>query len=58
MFIGSPLDSLCKPCHDGIEQSIERLGYSREIDVNGRPLDPRHPAYSGIIKGRARSVGK
>jgi 5-methylcytosine-specific restriction protein A len=37
------LASSCKPCHDGIEQSIERLGYEKGCDVEGRPLDPCHP---------------
>lgn len=53
IFIGSPLDSLCKQCHDSIEQSIDRLGYSREIDVNGKPIDPRHPAYGAAMRGKA-----
>lgn len=38
--------ALCKRCHDGIKQSEERLGYSREVDADtGYPVDSRHPAH-------------
>jgi len=33
----------CAPCHDGPLQSEEKLGYSRQIDVSGWPVDPKHP---------------
>lgn len=35
---------LCKPCHDGPTQQIERRGYSTEVGRDGFPLDPMHPA--------------
>lgn len=38
------LESLCKPCHDSEAQSEERTGYSKQIDGDGWPADPRHPA--------------
>jgi 5-methylcytosine-specific restriction endonuclease McrA len=38
------LASSCKPCHDSDEQSEERLGYSREIGLDGWPRDAAHPA--------------
>jgi 5-methylcytosine-specific restriction protein A len=36
----SPLQSLCKPCHDG----PKRRGFSSEVDDDGWPIDPNHPA--------------
>lgn len=38
------LASSCKPCHDGIEQQVERRGYSTEIGADGWPIDPNHPS--------------
>lgn len=43
LFFGGALQSLCKACHDGAKQTEERRGYSREVGVDGFPLDPRHP---------------
>lgn len=34
---------LCKPCHDGAKQELERTGTIRGCDVRGVPLDPNHP---------------
>ncbi|MBK9704528.1 MAG: HNH endonuclease [Betaproteobacteria bacterium] len=34
---------LCKPCHDGAKQSLERGGKLRGCDTSGQPLDPTHP---------------
>jgi hypothetical protein len=45
-FFTGPLVSLCKACHDGEAQSIERRGYSKEIGEDGWPTDPKHPGYS------------
>nr|WP_249309140.1 HNH endonuclease signature motif containing protein [Ralstonia insidiosa] len=36
------LDSLCKPCHDGAKQQLEKSGTLRGCDVDGVPLDERH----------------
>lgn len=36
------LQSLCKPCHDGLKQSLER-GNRAGCDVSGLPVDPSHP---------------
>ena len=43
-FDPSNLESLCKHCHDSTAQSEERLGYSKEIGVDGWPIDLRHIA--------------
>lgn len=43
-FFDGKLVSLCKPCHDSEAQSMERRGYSKEIDESGWPVDPSHPA--------------
>lgn len=36
------LDSLCKPCHDGAKQQLEKSGVLRGCDLNGVPLDANH----------------
>jgi 5-methylcytosine-specific restriction protein A len=53
-FFDGPFVSLCKPCHDGPKQSQERtrkantsVGYSKAVDRNGMPTDPRHPWFAG-----------
>lgn len=38
------LQALCKQCHDGDKQSQESRGYSTQMDENGYPIDPMHPA--------------
>lgn len=37
------LQSLCKPHHDGEAQAEEMMGFSTAVDVDGWPIDPRHP---------------
>lgn len=53
-FHEGALTSLCKACHDGPAQSIERLGYSREIGLDGYPIDARHPINTGELPGGRR----
>ena len=36
--------SLCAPCHSSAKQSQERVGFSRQVGVDGWPIDPLHPA--------------
>jgi len=38
------LQSLCADCHDRHKRRIDLHGYSNEIDKDGWPTDPRHPA--------------
>lgn len=40
LFLYGKLASSCKPCHDSIEQSIERIGYNKQIGIDGWPVDP------------------
>lgn len=42
--------TLCKTCHDGPKQSVEKggketgaIGYSTDVGPSGMPVDPRHP---------------
>lgn len=42
-FFTTPMQSLCKHCHDGRKQKVERAGYSTEVDAAGVPTDPNHP---------------
>jgi hypothetical protein len=37
---------LCKQCHDGPAQQVEKRGYSTEVGPNGLPLDPNHPFHN------------
>lgn len=39
------LQSLCKPCHDGAKQAQEKNGFLRGSDLEGLPLDAKHPWY-------------
>lgn len=43
-FLLGPLQSLCWSCHSGAKQATEKRGYHSEIDANGWPTDPNHPA--------------
>ncbi|MES2126666.1 MAG: HNH endonuclease signature motif containing protein [Pseudomonadota bacterium] len=36
------LQSLCKPCHDGAKQQLEKSGTLRGCDTSGVPLDANH----------------
>ena len=55
LFIMGPLASLCKECHDSMAQSEERLGYSKACDVNGKPIDARHPSMAPVFAGRSKA---
>jgi 5-methylcytosine-specific restriction protein A len=35
--------SLCAPCHDGAKSREESIGYSDAFDVDGYPIDAKHP---------------
>jgi 5-methylcytosine-specific restriction enzyme A len=41
-FVLGPLRSLCAPCHDAL-QGFTHKGYSREIGLDGYPIDLAHP---------------
>ena len=41
-FIQGPLVSPCKPCHDSLGQSEDKLGYSKGCDASGAPVDAEH----------------
>ncbi len=36
------LQSLCKPCHDGAKQQLEKSGVLRGCSIDGVPLDANH----------------
>jgi 5-methylcytosine-specific restriction protein A len=44
LFFEGELQSLCKACHDGAKQREENAGFSSAVDVDGYPIDPRHPS--------------
>jgi len=41
-FDENNLDSMCKPCHDGAKQQMEKSGTLRGCDLGGVPLDSNH----------------
>jgi hypothetical protein len=43
-FLLGPVQSLCKPCHDQGKRQADLRGYMPDIDDDGWPTDPRHPA--------------
>ena len=43
-FDGANLQSLCKRHHDARKQQQESRGYHSEVDADGYPVDPAHPA--------------
>jgi 5-methylcytosine-specific restriction enzyme A len=44
LFALGDLQSLCAACHNSAKRSIELRGFSNEVGIDGRPLDPNHPA--------------
>lgn len=41
-FDAENLQSLCKPCHDGAKQELEKSGTLRGCGLDGLPLDANH----------------
>jgi len=41
------LQSLCESCHNSTKQQIEKHGFVRDIGLDGKPVDKRHPVYTG-----------
>jgi hypothetical protein len=44
-----PFQSLCKNCHDVSKREIEMYGFRRDVGLDGQPLDPNHPWYTGEV---------
>jgi 5-methylcytosine-specific restriction endonuclease McrA len=40
------LQSLSDFCHSSLKQQEENRGYSNQIGLDGRPVDPRHPGHN------------
>jgi len=49
LFYKGKLRSLCKKCHDSIEQSYEKTGYYKQIGIDGWPTDTTHPTYLPVV---------
>lgn len=43
LFFNGELQSLCSSCHSSAKQREENGSYSGAADLDGYPLDPRHP---------------
>jgi hypothetical protein len=41
LFFHSPLISLCKSCHDNIQEGSEHISYQRGCDIHGKPHKQR-----------------
>lgn len=41
------VQSLCAACHNSRKRMVELHGYSREIGLNGYPVDRNHPFNKG-----------
>ena len=57
-FWSGALQSLCKRCHDGEKQSEEKLGYSRQIGLDGFPIDDQHPIHRNARLMEARRAAR
>lgn len=44
LFISGPFESLCDAHHNRDAQGYERRGFRLEVDTNGYPVSPDHPA--------------
>jgi hypothetical protein len=55
LFFSSPLQSLCKKCHDNIREGSQVLSYQRGCDVNGKPYRTT-PIY--IDNNKAKAGGR
>ena len=42
------LQSLCEQCHNQTKRMIELHGYGLDVDDDGWPTDPKHPANRKI----------
>ena len=49
LFWEGDLQSLCARCHNSTKALEEFHGYSSDIDADGWPTDPAHPANSGRV---------
>lgn len=43
LFFTSPLQSLCKACHDKHGAEQDARGYTSQTGPDGFPIDARHP---------------
>ena len=44
LFALGELQSLCEQCHNQTKRMIELRGYGLDVDDDGWPTDPNHPA--------------
>jgi hypothetical protein len=57
IFFSSPLESLCKECHDNIREGSQVLAYQRGCDVHGKP-HKTHPIFIDNNAVHRRGVRK
>jgi 5-methylcytosine-specific restriction endonuclease McrA len=44
LFALGELQSLCAPCHNSSKRYVELRGHGIDVDADGWPTDPKHPA--------------
>jgi 5-methylcytosine-specific restriction protein A len=49
LFVLGKLQSLCAFHHNSTKKYYEARGYSMQVDACGWPIDPAHPANSGVV---------
>jgi 5-methylcytosine-specific restriction enzyme A len=49
------IQTVSKQYHDSAKQSLERIGYSKEVGVDGWPVDGNHPANG---EGEGKSLDR
>jgi 5-methylcytosine-specific restriction enzyme A len=50
LFFYGDLQSLCWPHHRSTKQQQEKIGFSKDIGLDGWPIDPNHPANQPSTK--------
>jgi hypothetical protein len=48
----TPLQALCKGCHDSPKKLVEIRGYDTSVGLDGWPLDPQHPVYQPVVPSK------
>lgn len=43
LFWFGELQSLCEACHNRTKRQLELIGFTKDVGLDGLPLDPVHP---------------
>jgi 5-methylcytosine-specific restriction enzyme A len=56
VFWFGELQSLCVQCHNSAKQATEIRGFDNAIGIDGKPLDPKHPWYTGRLPEQSQPL--